>query len=308
MAVRQMKNEAVVEGLLSEINLDKGSYNDRDGVKQDTLMGSILVRVTQEIEKGEGEKTIEVPVRFFTRKLTNAGNVNPVYAQLEQLMQTGNSIAVVGEVDADAVRVTGARLAMQEYYNNGGFLTQYPSISGSFVNVIRRNDMVSRAVFICEAVIDTLQLAVDSEGVEIEPKTLQLNGVHVGYGEYTDIIPFTSRRTDIITGIQNAYSVGDTITLSGKLNFDTRTETFKREVEIGDPVEEQRTIRVSEFLIDGVAQRDILSEDYTEEEVRHCLNQRTARLERKKAEAENKRQATTNRSHSDKQEKPDLGF
>lgn len=309
MAVKEMKNYAVVEGLLSEINLEKKVFVDGAGKSHNTVQGSITVRVTQEVERGGGEVPLEVPVRFFAKSLTNAGNENPSYTSIVAILENGQSIAVVGEDEADAIRVTGARIGMEEYYPPGATrLISFPSITGSFINTIGKADMVQKANFEVECVIDRMESLLDKEGVPVEPATMQLVGIHVGYGEYTHVIPFLSRRTDINQGIQAAYAAGDAITLSGKINFSSTTETYLEPVEIGDPIEKQRTIRISELLIAGVAPRDMTSEIYDPVEIKACLAKRIARLEENKAKAMQKSGQTTAPRVAEGKEKPDLGF
>lgn len=309
MAIKEMKNYAVVEGTLSEINLERKTFVDNAGKSHNTVQGGITVRVTQEVERGGGEVTLEVPVRFFAKALTNAGNENPAYTSITNILDNGKSIAVVGEEEADAIRVTGGRVGMEEYYPPGaGRLISFPSITGSFVNIIGKADMVEKANFEVEGVIDKIEKVLDKEGVPVEPPTMRLVSIHVGYGEYTHVIPFLSRRADINQGIQAAYSAGDAITLSGKINFSSTTETYLEPVEIGDPIEKQRTVRVSELLIAGVAPRDINSEIYDPEGIKACLAKRIARLEEGKAKAEQKAGKTSAPRTATAQEKPDLGF
>lgn len=310
MAIKEMKNYAVVEGLLSEIGLEVKQVPDAKGVPQNTIMGELTIRVTQEVERDGGDVTLEVPVRFYSKEKTNAGNENPAYTSALNILENGQSIAVAGEEGADAVRITGARIAMQEYYASGTTrLISFPSISGSFINIINRTDMVEKAQFEVEGVIDKIGMVLDNEGVPVEPATMRLNSIHVGYGEYTHIIPFLSRRADINQGIQAAYAAGDAITLSGKINFSSTTETYLEPVEIGDPIEKQRTVRISELLIAGVAPRDISSEIYDPEGIKACLAKRTARLEENKAKAMQKSgQGGAPRTANAEKAKPDLGF
>lgn len=310
MAVKEMKNYVIVEGILSEVGLKEAQFMDRNtGKPVDCISGDITVRVNQEVEKGQGAVTLDVPVRFFAKKLTNAGNINPSYTSLKSILDEAESIAVVGEDMATAVRVTGASLTMQEYYAPDGRLITYPSIKASFVNIIRRSDMASKAKFDCEMVIAKMGNKLDKDGVEITPETLEVVGVTVGYGEYTDILPFISRRPDIIKGIPSMYDVNDTISLSGVLNFSTKTETYLEPVEIGDPIEKSRTIRVSEMVITGVSPRGVASENYDLEDIKLCLAKRTTRL----AEAEKKAKmkggtSTGTRTKVAEKTKIDLGF
>lgn len=301
--IPEMKNYVVVEGLLSSIGLEE-KHNEKLGKY---ITGEIDVRVVQEVEKGKGEMTLEVPVRFFAKEKTNAGNDNPSFISIKTILDSGNSIAAVGEEQADAIRVTGSRLTMQEYYTPDGRFVTFPSIQGSFINYVRPADLTSKAVFECEVVIEHMTLQTDDEGIEVEPKTFLLNGIHVGYGEYANILPFMTRRPDIMTGIENAYVIGDAITLSGKINFTSTVEEYYQEVEIGDPIKKSRTVRLSELLISGVYPRDISSAEYSPADIKKAIDGRVKRLEESKQSAMN-RVASTPRTNETQKKKDDLGF
>lgn len=308
--VAEMKNYAIVEGILSEIKLEEKSFVDSQGKSHDTIQGEIIVRVEQEVEKGEGVLPLEVPVRFWSKRYTNAGNDNPSFISIKEVLEKGKSIAEVGEKEASTIRVTGSRIAMQEYYAQGASrLISFPSINGSFVNFINKNDMVMKAQFELEGVIDKIFPVLDKDGIPVEPATTQVNLVNVGYGEYTHVIPTITRRADIKDGIEALYSPGDAIILSGKLNFTASTETYLEPVEIGDPIEKQRTVRVSELIIGGVAPRGMASVEYDSEDIKRCLQARVARLEVAKEKAmQQGGQSNAPRTGQEEQKKVDLGF
>ena len=307
--VKEMKNNVVVEGILSEIGLERYTYTDSKGVTQDAIRGDLTIRVTQEINKGEPAVTLEVPVGFFSRRLTNAGNENSSYTALEKILSSGNSIAVVGEDKADCLRITGASLKMREYFNQAGKFTTFPLISASFVTPIKRSDMVMKAKFDTEMVIAKMELLTDKDGVELHPQTLGISGIIVGYNEYTDIVTFMTKNPAIITSIQNSYSKNDTISLSGVLNFSSSTETFFEQVEIGEPIERQKTVRVSEMIIRGVSPRDVTSEEYDLNEIKACLAKRTERHADLETKFNNKKTAAaTPRTKENEKEQTDLGF
>lgn len=302
----EFQNSVVVEGILSEIDLEL--VPEIPGKSGKAIRGKLVMRVVQEVEKGKGEVALDVPVHYYVNQITKAGNINSSYTQLESILTSGKSIAAVGEDDADCFRLTGARIRMNEYYGRDGRLISFPRINGSFVNPIKRADMSMKAKFNCEVVIAKMANVLDKEGVEVEPQTLQILGVMIGYNDYTDILPFICRRQDIMSGIQAAYSEGDTITLSGALNFSSRTETYLEPVEIGDPIERQKTISVSEAVISGVAPRSLATEDHDPQEIQACLAGRTKRLEELKVKAETAASTPRETAKPSEQVKFDIGF
>lgn len=303
MAIKEMVNSVVVEGVLSEIGLERATYV-KEGITHDCIRGEIKVRVVTPIERNAEPSTLEVPVRFFTRKLTNTGNENPAYANLADIIDNGKSIAAVGLEAADRIRVTGARVTMQEFYTPDGRFVTYPSISGSFINVIGAADMEAKARAEVEIVVQHMNRLTDKDG--IETGVLQIVGATVGYGEYTDVIPFVTSNPQYIAGIEASYSEGDTMRIVACLNFSSRTEKTYEEVAIGDPIEKVRTIKVSDLVIASVAPANMSGDDIDPADLTACLNKRTARLEAAKAKANAKK--GNDRSKAAEQAKATLGF
>ena len=74
--LKQTENSVKIEGILSEIDLDYGSFV-KNGATVESIGGTIKVQVTQKIN-GE-DAILEVPVHMFASKLTNKGTPNPAY-------------------------------------------------------------------------------------------------------------------------------------------------------------------------------------------------------------------------------------
>jgi hypothetical protein len=301
--IKEMTNSVVVEGILSEIGLEKADYT-KDGIKHDCIRGDIKVKVVTPIVSGGEEVELEVPVRFFVKKLTNAGNENPAYTSLNTLMSSGKSIAAVGINEADCVRITGASVRMQEYYTPDGRFVTYPSISASFVNVIKRSDMEPKAKAEVELCVQQMRRLTDKDGVETG--VLQILGATVGYGEYTDVIPFVTSNPKYIAAIEASYSEGDTMKVVACLNFSSRVEKTYEEVAIGDPIERVRTINVSDLVIASVAPSELSADDIDPADMTACLNKRTARIEALKTKSANKQNAERNKATE--KAKATLGF
>ena len=303
MAVKEMVNNVVVEGILSEIGLERSNYV-KNGIKHECIRGEVKVRVNTPIEQGGEVKELEVPIRFFTRKLTNAGNENPSYSNLAELIDNGKSIAAVGVEEADAVRVTGARISMQEYYTPDGRFVSFPSVNGSFVNVIKKSDMQPKAKAEVEMVIQKMIDVTDKDG--IETGTLQIAGITVGYGEYTDVVPFVTSNPAYVAAIKATYDEGDIMKVVACLNFSSRTETTYEKVAIGEPIERHRTINISDLVIASVAPTDLTDSDIEPADLQKCLAARTNRIEEAKAKAAANKNAARNKNTE--KAKASLGF
>ena len=306
--VNEMRNYAIVEGILSEIGIEKASFTDKKtGNLVACIRGDLKIRVNMPIVSGGEVKELEVPVRFFTKQYTNSGAEHPGYTGLMNIIEHGKSIAAVGLEQADAVRITGCKIAMQEYYTADGRFMTFPSINGSFVTVIKKEDMEPKAKAEVEIVVQQFKDIVDKEG--LETGELQIIGAHVGYGEYTDLIPFTTSNPKYIAAIRAQYSEGDSMKIVAALNFSSRTEKFYEEVAIGDPIERTRTVNVSDLVIASIAPAEAMVNDINEAELRECLKKRDARIAALKDKAGQKKAAAPVAAKAKAAEsKIDLGF
>lgn len=299
--IRESQNYVVIEGILSEINLSLREFT-KNGVKHDAIGGDIKVKVVQDIEGQDIE--LEIPINMFSGKLTNKGGENPSYVSIKRVMDEFRSIAAVGEEDADRIRITGAKIIMNEYYTPDGRLMTYPRVQASFVTRIKPEDCKMRATWEMELYVQHMGFRTDREG--IETSTFELKGINVGYGENADIIPVITNQGNIAAGLNATYSIGDTVPLSGKLNFTSITETIFEEVEIGDPIEKVRTTNISDLVITG-AKGAKEEGAYTTEEIKTVLAKREEKLvnlQSRAAFASNMER----KAPSAKQEKVDLGF
>lgn len=299
--IRESQNYVVIEGILSEINLSLREFT-KNGVKHDAIGGDIKVKVVQDVEGQDVE--LEVPVNMFSGKLTNKGGENPSYVSIKRVMDEFRSIAAVGEEDADRIRITGAKIVMNEYYTPDGRLMSYPRVQASFVTRIKPEDCKMRATWEMELYVQQMGFRTDREG--IETSTFELKGINVGYGENADVIPVITNQGNIAAGLNATYSTGDTVPLSGKLNFTSITETILEEVEIGDPIEKVRTVNISDLVITG-AKGAKEEGAYTTEEIKTVLAKREeklANLQSRAAFASNMER----RAPSATQDKVGLGF
>lgn len=303
--INEMKNYVGIKGLLSEIDLKEASY-EKDGKTYECIRGQVKVRSEFSVS-GSEPTPIEIPVRFFVRKYTNAGGDNPSYVNLKKVIDEGVSIAAGGEEKADAVALGGARMTMNEYFSRDGRLITFPMINGSFINLIPRNELKYEAKADLQGVIVGMDTKKDKEGVEIEPRVLEMKLMVVGYNEYTDVIPVMTSNPKYVDAILATYAVGDVIELSTRLNFSSTEEVTYEEVEIGDPIEKRRTVNVSDLVIHGLKSAEIGGDEIDETAIKACLQKRDARIEGIRAKNTQPAQ-TDERSKSKSKAGMDLGF
>ena len=305
--IKEAENKVTIEGLLSEVDLNYGSFIKKTtGEKVNSIGGTIKVQVNQNIN---GESVmLEVPVHMFASETTNKGGKNPAYQNIAKVKEEMTSIAAAGGVQgADAIRIVGAKIVMNEFVNRNGEISSYPRIQASFVNKIRRDEMKPEATFSITFVVGKKTPEVDREGVETG--RYKITGVVPQFGGKVDVVEFITANPKVIEAINQYWSENDTVSAIGRLNFSSRTQTVVKEVDFGEPQEMVRTYSVSELVITGGSAAPLEEEQaYNIEEIKNALAERKASLEEKKNEAENKTSKTRNVPNADSKGRIDLGF
>ena len=298
------ENSVKIEGILSEIDLEAGSYN-KDGKTVEKIGGSIKVRVNQMLNGAEVE--LDIPVYMFANKLTNKGTPNPAYASIERVMNEYKSIAAVGIDAADRVRITGANIRMNEYYGQGDKLNSYPRINASFVTKVTDMSKYNpEATFSAIFAIGSMGYETDKDGVEVADR-YKIRGIMPQYGGSVDVIDFFATSPNVIDAVSSYWEQGDTVKINGKLNFTSKTEEKLVEVDFGEPRVERKTISVSELIITGGSQTPLEGDfAFDMDEIQAALEARQARLAELKAKAKVKDGKSTPKAAPKKA--MDLGF
>ena len=270
----QGNNNVKIEGILSEINLNEGSYT-KGGKTHEMISGTIKVRVEQDINKVH--KVLEVPVSLFANKYKADNSPNPGYDNLKRLMSDYVSIAAGGLEKADVVRLGGCRISMNEYPGNDGRIVSYPRINAAFVNKGRSDELKSVATFEVTMIIQSMTKEINSQGEETG--RMKVVGLIPQYGNIMDQTTFYVASPSVIDAISTYWNINDTVVAAGQLDFSSKTETYVKDLGFGEPTEETRTINVSELIITG-GNPSPLADDkaYTREQISEGLRNREAKL------------------------------
>jgi hypothetical protein len=284
---RQAENKVKIEGILSEIDLNYGSFT-RDGAPVETIGGSIKVLVDQVIN-GE-EAHLNIPIHMFATKYTRAGKINPSYESIETVMKEFKSIAATGDKStADKIRITNASIRMNEFVGQNGQMVSQPRVNASFVSKAT-GDFAPCATFTIEFMASNIARAVDRDGVELDPPRLNVQGIVPQYTApnadvmNVDLVPMIATSPNVINAIEEYWNVGECFKASGRLNFSSRTEEVIDEVDFGEPQKSYRTINVSEFIITGGSQAPLDGDlAWSYEDIKAAMAARKVRLEERKA-------------------------
>ena len=168
---RQATNKVFIEGILSEINLEKRNYTNKSGEPTEAIGGNIKILVEQ------GEATYEVPVYMFANRYTLAGKENSAYNSIKTVMDEYSSIAAVGKDAADRIRIGSGVVKMNDFVGRNGEIVSQPRVHASFVSKVLRN-FTPKAEFELEVVFQDALRVVDRDGVELDPPKLKVNAIN----------------------------------------------------------------------------------------------------------------------------------
>lgn len=278
------ENNVKIEGILSEVDIKTGSFK-KNGTDMESIGGVIKIRVNQEINGVETE--LEIPVHMFASRYTNKGTPNPAYDSISRIMNEYVSIAASDINRADRVRITNGQLQMNEYYGQNGNLIAFPRVTASFVTKIKKDECRPCATFAVVFMVGNKGFETDKDGIETDK--YKIIGMVPQYGGKVDVMPFYAINKGVIDGVSNYWNEGDTVKAAGKLNFTSKTEVRKVEVDFGEPQEESRTISVSELVITGGSSSPLEGEFALDaEDVKAALAERKTRLTELKDKSLNK--------------------
>lgn len=305
--LREAENTVKIEGILSEIDLNYGSYV-KNGKTIEDINGVIKIKVTQKIN-GEDVET-ETPVHMFAAKYKNNGDTNPAYESIERIKNEYVSIADAGgEEGADRVRITSGKITMNTYPSKTtGQIVSFPRITASFVSRIKKEDCKPQATFSTELYVGQVTPEVDTDGVETG--RLKVKSVIPMYGGKVEVVPFVAVAPGVVNAISSYWHEGDTVKASGRLNFSSKTETILKEVDFGEPIETTRTVNISDLVLTGGSQTP-MDDNYAfnHDEIKSALAERNVRLEAQKQRSiEKAKNKTTAAPASNKPTAADLGF
>lgn len=279
--LRQAKNNVIIRGTLSEVDLKYGSYL-KNGKPVESIGGHIVIRVEQEV-KGETQIN-EIPVHMFSTKFTNKGTENPSYASIEQAMNEFVSIAAAASVNGrpDNVEITNGSLTMNEFYDKSGRLVFQPRVKASFVSRITK-EFKPEATFSAEILVSGIKEVVDNDGVAVEPRKLEVESIVSQYGGKVDVMKFYVTSPNAVNSVETYWKNGNTYDAKGRLNFTSVTVTEIEQPDFGEPTERTRTRTVSEMIITGGSQTALEGEyEFDIQEINAALVDRKNRLEQTK--------------------------
>lgn len=280
--LKQAENRGKIEGILLETNLKYGSF-DKNGQKIETVGGEITVEVDKEIN-GKSV-TYQIPVSLYSQKYKKDGKPNPAYDSIETVMKEYKSVAAVGREEADRVRITGASLRMNEFYAQDGRFVSTPRVQASFVNKAT-GEFKPSCEFTIMFAISNIKPMVDEQGIELDPKKLEITAIVPQYGGKVDIMKLHATNPNVVAAIEQYWETDKTFKATVRLNFSSTTEKIIEQIGFGEPQERMKTTSVKELVVIAGSQEPFEGDAaYDMDDLVQAMRERKARLDQMKADA-----------------------
>jgi hypothetical protein len=276
--LREADNKAFIEGTVSEINFELKPIQGKDAIT-----GDIVVTT--------GENAVHT-VDVFAYKLTKDGKDNSVYKGLCTVMNEYKSIAKYGKEEADKVRISGAKLVGNDYYNPAGELKSIIKINTNFVNRLKAGEEYNpKAEFEVEIFIHKLTDEVDKKTGDLTGRKI-ISGLVPVYDGKVIPMEFIVADKELVAAVDSMYEIGQTVKVYGDLINTVTTTTKTTAVAIGKPKETTSTLTVREMIFTGGTEPYL--EDnanvFSMETIKNAMAVRTEYLE----ELKNKKNTSTN--------------
>lgn len=267
--LRQSTLKASVEGIVSEVALEKGKSKNDPNV--DNISGTITVRT---------DKDSSNFIRFMVNvnAKTKNGDDNKTYPGIETVMNEYKSIAAVGEDEADRVRVRGDinLFRGQDGRDQVGYKSNF------FTRVT--HDYEPHAEFEVETYISSITPEMDRDGDETG--RMVVKGWSVTYQGVEPITMIAPK--ELADAVESTFDVGQTALFYGDIINSRVEKVTEIPVAIGKPKQRVETTYKNELIITGASEpyEEGVSKEapYSAESIKLAIQERENRI----AEAANK--------------------
>ena len=267
--LREAQNEVTVEGALLE---NKLAYKQTAAEGKEYISGDMLIEVSP---------TNIVPINFFAFRQKKDGQPNKIYAALENVIETYKSTAKHSAENADKVRITGARLESNEFYNAAGQLISTFRVRANFVNRVTAK-YNPQANFKVETFIQSMTEEIKDD---VPTDRWVITGIIPMYGGRISVLKFYVVSPEGIQYVKNNYSPNDTVKLAGVLDNEVIEIQKTEEMEFGDDIIDTYTRIKRELIVTKGGKPYSEQEQYDTAMIKQGLVQRETNLKEQQQKA-----------------------
>ena len=233
--LRQAKTKATAVGLLTDKKME---------IKTDPKTGEKHIEGTVTVKTSDKNF---ITFTVYSKEKKNDKTDNKTYAGLITVMNEFQSVAEVGDGNADYIRVNGQ---LNPYRGQNG--NEIIGYRGSFFNRIRNiENLETDASFEVEMFIQSIvpEMGKDADGEMSETGRLKITGwvpTYNGIEPVDLIVP-----EDLADACENTYEPGQTVEFYGEIINNSIEEIIEKPVAFGKPKKEVRRTYINELIVTG---------------------------------------------------------
>lgn len=233
--LRQANTKATAVGLLTDKKME---------IKTDPKTGEKHIEGTVTVKTSDKNF---ITFTVYSKEKKNDKTDNKTYAGLLTVMNEFQSVAEVGDENADYIRVNGQ---LNPYRGQNG--NEIIGYRGSFFNRIRNiENLETDASFEVEMFIQSIvpEMGKDADGEMSETGRLKITGwvpTYNGIEPVNLIVP-----EDLADACENTYEPGQTVEFYGDIINNSIEEIIEKPVAFGKPKKEVRRTYINELVVTG---------------------------------------------------------
>ena len=233
--LRQANTKATAVGLLTDKKME---------IKTDPKTGEKHIEGTVTVKTSDKNF---ITFTVYSKEKKNDKTDNKTYAGLVTVMNEFQSVAEVGDENADYIRVNGQ---LNPYRGQNG--NEIVGYRGSFFNRIRNiENLETDASFEVEMFIQSIvpEMGKDADGEMSETGRLKITGwvpTYNGIEPVDLIVP-----EDLADACENTYEPGQTVEFYGDIINNSIEEIIEKPVAFGKPKKEVRRTYINELIVTG---------------------------------------------------------
>ena len=273
--LKQDTNKIEIAGKIIEIEKRTGT---KDGI--DWISGTVKVET--------GKDNI-IPIGFYSSALTKDKKPNKIYASLQTVCNSYQTVAA-GE-EADTIVVDSAQLSENIFFPTPETLIRGFQIQSSFFN---RKAVAAGDEHAKFTLTGTIVSVIDEIKNDLPTGRLILKLLVVQYGDKADIFDLVIDKPEAVNYVRNTCSEMDKIKVQGDIIITEEVEISEEPTAFGEPIEQVKRKTTRELIVKSATPPT--PTDLTREQVDELLKKRETLTATKKAEAAAKQNAPKTQS------------
>ena len=264
--IREYKNKMDLTGKVVSVDVREG-----ENAKGVYLAGKMIIQAGAN----------EIPVDFFANQKKNDGGTNPLYKNFQTIASDYQTIAKVGQEDADVVSIGAGQISENTFPSQKGGFIQSFSVRAPFFNRQQPNaEPVNK--FVIEGEFLSFN-RVEEDGIP-SPSKAKVKVLTLGYKGRPNVLELHLDDEKGVAFIEANFIEGQIAIIEGHVEYSEEETIKKVEAGFGGAIEEKSVKTVSQLVMTKMSAPS--DSPLEKNEKTQILTEREAMLQKKKDDAE----------------------